>query len=333
MKRRLFVTVAAGGLLAAMVLPAAAQQELKIGAMPLNTWWYIAGASIAAELQPKLPQGAKIEVLARGGGIANPVVVNDNKAQIALSNVATANWAWNGEAEIYKGKQHRDIRGLLGGINSVYVVAMLREDYIKRTGNDTLEKALADKNIRIIMKPAGSSVPPVARMILESLGTSLDKVKSAGGSLIQVDAAQTTSMLRDGRADLYFETATKDHPAVTEVTLTTDMRFVDLPEKTLAFLAKNGLKPVPMPQWFKGQSGPTKAVDLGTSLIAHKDVSDDIAYLVTKTMVENKEKLVMAHKAFAEFKPDEAWKPENNGIPLHPGAVRYYRERGWLKTN
>ena len=60
-------------------------------------------------------------------------------------------------------------------------------------------------------------------------------------------------MLRDGRADLYFESATKGHPAVTEVTLTVDMRFVDLPQKTLDMLAKNGLKPSPMPVFFKGQ--------------------------------------------------------------------------------
>ena len=176
------------------------------------------GGAIANLVQSKLPAGTTIEVLARGGGIANPVVTNENKTQIAFSNVATAAWAWMGEEEIYKGKKHQDIRALVGGINSVYVVAMLREDYIKKTGNDTLEKALADKNLRVIMKPAGSSVPPVARMIAQSLGTSVDAIRK-DGRLIQVDAAQTTSMLRDGRADLYFETAAKGHPAVTEVTL------------------------------------------------------------------------------------------------------------------
>jgi hypothetical protein len=311
---------------------AQSQNELKFGAMPLNTWWYVAGASITSLVQPSLPQGTRMEVLARGGGIANPVVVNENKAQVALANVATSNWAWNGEAEIYKGKQHREIRALVGGINSVWIVAMLREEYIKRTGNDTLEKALADKSIRIIMKPAGSSVPPVVRMVLDSLGTSLDKIRASGGQLIQVDATQTTSMLREGRADLYFESATKDHPAVTEVTLTADMRFVDLPERSLAHLAQHGLKPSPMPQWFKGQSGPTKGVDLGTNLIANKDLAEPVAYVLTKTVVENKEKLVGAHKAFEQFVPEDAWKPENNGIPLHPGAARYYRERGWLKN-
>jgi TRAP transporter TAXI family solute receptor len=310
---------------------ALAAEPLRIGAMPLNTWWYVAGGAVASLVQSKLPAGTTIEVMARGGGIANPVVTNDNKTQIAFSNVATASWAWSGEAEIYKGKQHQAIRSLVGGINSVWIVAMLREDYIRRTGNDTLEKALADKSLRIIMKPAGSSVPPVARMVLESLGTSVDAFRK-DGRLIQVDAAQTTSMLRDGRADLYFESATKGHPAVTEVTLTTEMRFVDLPQKSLDLLAKNGLKPSPMPVYFKGQAGPTKAVDLGTSIIAHESLPDDIAYLVTKTVVENKAELVKAHQAFGDFAPEQAWRPENNGIPLHPGAARYYTERGWLKT-
>ena len=310
----------------------AGAQELKFGAMPLNTWWYVAGASIAGLVQPQLPSGARIEVLARGGGIANAVVVDENKAQLGMSNVATSKWAWDGEQELYKGRKHQNIRSLVGGINSVWVVAMLREEYIARTGNDSVEKALADKNIRIIMKPAGSSVPPAVRMITESLGTSLEKVRAGGAQLIQVDAAQTSSLLREGRADLYFETATRGHPAVTEVTLTTPMRFVDLPDKALKLMAERGLKPLPMPEWFKGQKGPTRGADLGTHIIAHKDLPDNIAYLVTKLIVENKDKLVARHQAWSDFNPDEAWKPENNAVPLHPGAAKYYRERGWLKS-
>ena len=59
-------------------------------------------------------------------------------------------------------------------------------------------------------------------------------------------------------------------------------------------------------------------------IIAHKSLPDDIAYLVTKTIVENKAELVKAHQAFGDFMPEDAWKPENNAIPLHPGAARYY---------
>lgn len=328
MLRKVALCLLVSGTLAA----SAGAQELKFGAMPLNTWWYVAGASIAGLVQPQLPSGARIEVLARGGGIANAVVVNENKAQLGMSNVATSKWAWDGEQELYKGRKHQNIRSLVGGINSVWIIAMLREDYVARTGNDSVEKALADKNIRIIMKPAGSSVPPAVRMIAESLGTTLEKVRAGGAQLIQVDAAQTSSLLREGRADLYFETVTRGHPAVTEVTLTTPIRFIDLPDKALKVMAERGLKPLPMPEWFKGQKGPTRGADLGTHIIAHKDVPDNIAYLVTKLIVENKDKLVERHQAWSDFNPNEAWKPENNSVPLHPGAAKYYRERGWLKS-
>ena len=86
-----------------------------------------------------------------------------------------------------------------------------------------------------------------------------------------------------------------------------------------------------MPEYFRGPAGPTKAVDSGPRS-SHQSLPDDVAYLVTKTVVENKAELVKAHQAFGDFTPEEAWKPENNGIPLHPGAARYYGERGWLKT-
>lgn len=331
MRKHVQALAMAAGLALAASNVANAAEPIRIGAMPLNTWWYIAGSAIANLVKSKLPAGTDIEVVARGGGIANPVVASQNKVQVAFSNVATANWAWNGQEDVYKGTKHQNIRGLVGGINPLWVVAMVREEYVKDTGNDTLEKILADKNVRLIMKPAGSSVPPVAKLVLESLGHKLDTFKQ-DGRLIQVAASQSASMLRDGRADLYFESAPKGHPAVTELTLTVDMRFLDYPKKTLDFLSKHGLKAVSMPPVFKGQKGPTKTVDLGTSILANKDLPDDVAYAVTKVVIENKAELVKAHKAFADFVPEEAWKPENNGIPLHPGAERYYRERGWIKS-
>jgi len=307
-----------------------AGENLQIGAMPLGSIWYVFAASFAKVLQPALPAGSNIEVIARGGGIGNPVVVNEGKAQLAIANTSTSNWAWNGEQEIYKGKKHQNIRGLLGGLNEVWIVAMLTEDYIKKTGNDTLEKALlGDKPPRVIMKPAGSTVPPVVRMALEAIGTSFDKLKAKGGSLTQVDVSQIPQLMRDGRADLYFESASPGHPATQEVSLTVDVRFVDMPDKAIQAMAQNGLKVSPMPQFFKGQKGPVKSVDFGTNLIAHKDMTDDLAYRITKAICENRDALVAEHKAMSGFVAKDAGRPENVGIPLHPGAIKYYSEKGW----
>lgn len=325
--KRLLVAAAAGTALAG----AAHAQELKLQAMPLGSIWYVFAATFAKHIQPALPAGAKVEVVARGGGIGNVILVNDKKADVAIANVCTSVWAMEGEQEIYKGKKYPDIRALLGGLNEVWIVGMFTEEYIKRTGNDTLEKALlSNQPPRVIMKPAGSTVPPAVRMIFEGIGLDFDKYRAKGGQIIQVDVGQIPQMMRDGRADLYFESASPGHPATQEVTLTVPVRFVDLPEKSLAVLAKNGMKIHSMPVFFKGQSGPTKSADFGTNLIVNKDMPDEVAYAITKAIVENRDAIVAEHKAMAGFVAKDAWRPENVGIPLHPGAIKYYKEKGWM---
>ncbi len=319
-------------LLAALAVGPAHAEEIRFGAMPLGSIWYVFAASLSKHITPALPPGSKMDIIARGGGVGNPIIVNEKKADVAFANVCTSAWAMAGEPEIYKGKKYGEIRSLLGGLNEIFLVGMLTEDYIRRTGNDTLEKALTSKNPpRVIMKPAGSTVPPSVRLLFEGIGLSFDKYKAAGGQIIQVDVGQIPTMMRDGRADLYFESASPGHPATVETSTTVALRFLDLPEKSLAHMAKNGLKVVSMPQYFRGQKGPVKAVDFGTNLIAHKDMPEELAYAITKAVIENRDAIVAENKAMQNFVARDAWKPENNGIPLHPGAARYYKEKGWMQ--
>jgi TRAP transporter TAXI family solute receptor len=246
--------------------------------------------------------------------------------------VATAVWAWNGHPEVYEGKQYRNIRSLVGGLNDVWFNALVRTEFMEKTGQKTLDDILTSgKPVRIIMKPKGSTVPVVADMLFEALGTSRDKLKAAGSEIVQTNPDQLPSMIRDGRADIYFESTPRGHPATTEAVMGGEVVFVDLPDKVMPFLAKNGLRGGKMGEFFKGQKGPTQSVDFGTQLIANKDLSNELAYLITKTVCENRDAMVAAHKAWEDFKPENAWKPENTGIPLHPGAEKYYKERGWMK--
>ena len=306
-----------------------AAEPVRIGSMPVGSGWYVAAAAMEQVFKPALG-GRDVEVIARGGGVANPMVVEQGKADIALSNVATSVWAMNGQ-ELYAGKKATRIRALVGGLNPVYMAMMVRNDYIAKTGNDTMDKIFSSKKpVRIVMKPQGSNVPPTVDMILAAYGLDRAKIKANGGEIIQVDTAQIPDVIREGRADVLLDTVLKGHPMITEVSLTGDIRFVDLSEKARAALAKNGVKPSQFPQWFKGQSGPTWGADFGTELIARDDLPDDVAYTIVKTFIEKRADLAKAYPAFGAFDPKEAWKPENIGIPLHPGAARYYKESGLM---
>ena len=181
-------------------------------------------------------------------GRGNPTLVERGKAAVALSQVATAVWAWDGHPIAYQGVKHRRIRALVGGLNSVWMTAVAREDYIRRTGRDTLEKILrAEPAPRIVMKPPGSTVPVAMDIILGYYGMNRRDIESRGGSIIQISVNQIPEMLGDGRADLYFETAIRGHPALTEAATLSEIRFLDFPPDLQAELQRQGgMRPSPL---------------------------------------------------------------------------------------
>ena len=332
MRRRQFLALAGaqGGLVGGIGCRGEAGDRITIGAMPPGTSWYVFAATLAQLLQGSLPQGTRVEVVARGGGIGNPILVDRGDETIALAQAATAAWAYHGNPVAYE-REHRNLRALAGGLNRVWMAALMTEEYIDRTGHDTLEKALLSGGpLRIVMKPRVSTVPVVADMLFDSLGTSRERIVEQGGEIIQVTANQVSSILRNGRADLYLETAIRGHPTVTEVATTTPVRFLDYPEATIARLTGPGIERTPMPAWFRGQQGPLDSVDMGTVLIAHKDTSSELALLVAKTVCEERDAMAQAHRAWEDFDPEQAARLEKTGVPLHPGAEAYYRQRGWL---
>jgi TRAP transporter TAXI family solute receptor len=332
MNRRRFVTIAAAGGAAAgwSIAHAPPHEALVIAAMPPGSSWYVFAATLAQLMEQELP-GRSMEIFARGGGTGNPTLVERGKADIALCQVATAVWAWNGLSLAFHGVPHRRIRALAGGLNSVWMTAAAREEYISRTGYQTLESMLRSApGPRIIMKPPGSTVPVAVDMILDHYGLTREMVTANGGRILQVAVNQIPEVLADGRADIYFETAIKGHPALTEAATTAGIRFLDFDDGLLRALSKQGMTPRPLPVWFKGQAKPTAAVDCQTVLIARDDMPDEIGYLITKMLCEKREAMLQAHKAWADFDPPRSHRREVTGIPLHSGAEKYFKDRGWL---
>ena len=70
-------------------------------------------------------------------------------------------------------------------------------------------------------------------------------------------------------------------------------------------------------------------LDLATIVFTNAAMDDEIVYLVTKAIAENRQRLIAGSAGFSR------WQPENMpvGLPVevHPGALRYYRERGWVE--
>lgn len=305
--------------------------SLKVQVLPIGTSWYIFGATYSKYLQEALPSGSVVDVVPKGGGVANIIAVQRGKADVALANLVSAVWGWNGDREVFKGAQYRDVRALAGGLNSAWVTVCVRKDFLEKYKLNSLEEILtADAPLRVVMKPKGATVVTFAYKLMEFYGLSPEKIKKNKGAIIHVSPEQAESLMRDGQADMYVEAGMPNHPTITSISLTTDLAFFSLPEKFIRAQAEQGMHPSRLPQSFKGQSGPLTSFDMGTVLLVHKDMSEEMAYLMTKIVCENRDAIASAHKAWADFIPEKGWLPENTGVPLHPGAKRYYVERGWM---
>jgi TRAP transporter TAXI family solute receptor len=116
-----------------------------------------------------------------------------------------------------------------------------------------------------------------------------------------------------------------------EVSQNFDLNFIQLPDDLLAKLAKDneqdrGLIPIGL---YRGIVRPIRTVvRTGQVIYGRADMPDDFAYTVAKAMDEHQDLLQWSHLYFS-YNIHTVWK--DFGVPLHPGAARYYKEQGYMK--
>ncbi|MGH7390387.1 MAG: TAXI family TRAP transporter solute-binding subunit [Candidatus Rokuibacteriota bacterium] len=289
--------------------------------------WYVYGATMAKVLREALPAGSNVDVKPFSGGVGNAKLVARNETPLGLSFTVTNRWAFEGK-EAYAEKLE-NIRALVGGLDRYYLVAVAA----RKLDVDSLKDIKARKlPVRIFTQPVGSLGEFAGRQLLRAYGLSYADVKGWGGATTHVGYNIIVDAFKDGRADLLLAVVTPKHPSVTEITTFADVKFLPIDAGAVAALAPLGYTTATMPaDTFKNQPQAVSTVGFPTVVITNKDLPEPIAYTVTRALLDNKDALVRGHAGLANFNPQMAWRPENVGIPLHPGAARAYREKGWMK--
>ncbi|YBV94450.1 TAXI family TRAP transporter solute-binding subunit (plasmid) [Phyllobacteriaceae bacterium JZ32] len=310
----------------------AAQAEepvaLKIASFNVGGSWYIYATTIAEVVQAGLPGGSTVEVLPFQGGIGNPILVHRGEADIGLSFSALSNWAYNGT--VTYGEKHDQLRALVGGLNEPHRLALIVR---KDAGIDNLAD-VATKRTRLVTVQRGGAGEALAQIALESYGLSYEDITKAGGRVTHIDLPVAIQQMRDGQADMFIHNVGYRQPDIMELALGGDVKFIALDEEQMQLIAeKYGLQTdlkVKAGE-FEGVEADVPSVGYPTGLIANAGMPDDVAYAITKALNENADKIKAAHSSLRSFTPEVAGEALRNGnIPLHPGAQRYYREKGWM---
>ncbi len=301
--------------------------NLKLAAHKIGSGWFVMAGIMADTFQRALPPGSTVDALPYSGGIGNPKLLAKKKVDLGFAFPMTANWAWNG---VYRyDKKIRNIRAIAGGLDSYWFLGAVRANKDINSWREVKSKKIG---LRVGTQSKGSLSEFATRQILGEYGITRKDLKSWGGDILMKGFKEMVPALKEGAIDALLMMATPFHPTWTEAAIARPLHFLSIEEDVLVKLRdKYGYTRSVVPKgMFKGLDKNVTTIGFPTLLLVREDISDDVVYIILKTMVQNKEEFRAVYKSFKAFDPKTAWEPEKiGGIPLHPGADRFYKEMGW----
>jgi TRAP transporter TAXI family solute receptor len=184
--------------------------------------------------------------------------------------------------------------------------------------------------IRIGTGPPGSGEEFLLKESLASWGVTYDDIRSWGGRVEYLGSGERADLFRDNHIDIITFHAVDPSSLVTELMLSRPARLLSIPDEVRSELHERwGVKALSIvANTYPTQTAVIETAGLEFGLFTTADVSEELVYVLVKTIAENKIYLESVHAGFKTWEPQDM--PSNLGVPRHPGALRYYRERGWV---
>ena len=311
-------------LAAALPLQAADQVTLTWSAGGAGGGWYGMAGGIATVINQASPD-IVIKVVP-GGGVQNPALVANKSVEIGWGLPFM-------NAAAYKGmdpfeKPLTDLRALAGGMSMNYFHLYVGAELPL----DDMDQVFAQDKFRMALSQAGSSEAWVFEQILAAYGTSLQKMSDKGFHFARGNYAFQANQFKDKNVDGVFTFLALPGAAVTEASVGRDLKLVNFSDKALQYLDQFGIVvgEIPLGNYPKAvNTQAVKTAKSGSVITVNKDMPEDLAYRMTKIFNENLDKVHQIHASLATYAVKDG--PTGCGVPLHPGAERYYREAGVLK--
>lgn len=323
MTRRL--AVAAAMILGGCVGVAHAQTiEWRAGG--LGGGWYTIVSGASKLLEDKNP-GLTVKAVP-GAGAANPTSVQNGQAQLGMSIDIFAKMAREGTA-VYEGRPKHEKLTMVG-----QSMGDTPYHFVRGKGQPLDVEALfkEGKNIRFGGAKAGATDEITLRWVAAHYGQTYDTLRARGWRIVLADYAELASAFKDGQVDYVFFAQGLPGASIVDMTTGREGELLQMPEPLLAGIkAKYGMGAgtIPAGTYPKYQGGDVKVLNMKTTLVTSSDVPEEVIYKITRTLCENEAVLPKIHASLGDYKCATA--ASERPVPVHPGALKYYREKGFVK--
>lgn len=316
MKRFLGVVALVAGV--ALATGAVAQQKnLSIVTGGTGGVYYPLGGGLANLLTKYVP-GWQATAEVTGGSVDNLKLIGAKRADVAFTMADAALDAAKGQDK-FKGAAVKQATLAVLYPNIMHAVT------VEGKGINTLADL---KGKRVSTGSPGSATEVMAFRILEAAG--LDKDKDITRE--RLGAAESTNAIKDGKIDAYFFVAGVPTSAITDLGATpgTKLKLIDHADVVAKMNAKYGplyAKGVIPKGSYPGQDADNQIANVWNILVVSDTTPNDVAYNIVKTIFEHRDEWATVHKEALNVKAENQ-KRANSPVPFHPGALKYFAEKG-----
>jgi len=255
-----------------------------------------------------------------GASVANAQLIGTGDADFALLQNDIAYYAYNGTTlAAFSGKPVKS----MGGIFTIYPELV----HIVATQASGVKSVRDLRGKRVVLGPQGSGTEQNALQILEMHGLKESDVRAE-----RIDAAAAADQIKDARVDAAFFTTGLGSAVIIDTFISGKAVMVPVTSAEGDALKKKypfyTMEKIPA-NTYKGQEAEIMTPAVMAMMVARGDLPEELVYRFTKAIFDDLKQFHAAHAAAKNLTLQSA--TAGMPIPLHPGAARFYREKGITK--
>lgn len=278
--------------------------------------YYPLGTALAAIYGTALP-GAKITVQPTQGSVQNLNLLQAGRGEVGFALADSVGLAWRGESEAGFPSKLGKLR-TIGAIYPNYIQIVANRD----TGIATLQD-LKGKHVSVGAPRSGTEIN--ARRVFQAADLSYDMM-----SVEYLPFNESVGLMKERQLDVTLQSAGLGVASIRDLANSIPISLIPIPPATVAKIGDPAYLPRPIPAGtYQGQDSEVMTVAINNLLMTREGVPADVVYTMTKEIFDHLPELAAAHSAAKAISLEQA--ARGLPVPLHPGADRYYREKGVLK--
>ncbi len=300
----------------------AATKYITIGTGAITGVYYPAGGAICRLVNRGRKQhGIRCSVESTGGSISNLNAVRNDAIDFGIVQSDWHYHAYNGTGFFADQKPFKSLRSVFSLYTETFTIAVREDSGIKKL-DDMIGK-------KVNFGPQGSGMFAT----MEVLMSVKNWTKQDFAAITNLQPAEQPKALCDGKIDVMIYAAGNPNGVLQEATQTCKVKIISIDSEVVNKLIKVNpfyVKAVIPGGMYAGNLSNVETFGVKATVVTSEKNSPEVVYNVTKAVFDNFDNFKTLHPVFSSLKKEELVK-EGSSAPIHPGALKYFREKKLIK--